>query len=91
MNKWQVESHADTPEWFYVFRFEDGAQNIIASDLKSREEAEAIALRENTRDAAPDLLNALEIAEATIVRLAKTDSANGTLDVVRAAIAKAKQ
>lgn len=37
--------------------------------------------------AAPDLLNALEVAEATIKRLAKTDS-DGTLDVIRAAITK---
>lgn len=39
--------------------------------------------------AAPDLLNALEIAVVTIKRLAKTDSANGTLNVARAAIVKA--
>ncbi len=39
--------------------------------------------------AAPDLLAALELAEATIKRLNRHDSANGTLDVVRAAIAKA--
>lgn len=39
--------------------------------------------------AAPDLLNALEIAVVTIKRLAKTDSANGTLDVARLAINKA--
>lgn len=45
---------------------------------------------EALRDAAPDMLNALELAEVTIKRLAKTDSANGTLDVIRAAIAKAK-
>ena len=39
--------------------------------------------------AAPDLLNALEMAVVTIKRLAKTDSVNGTLDVANAAIAKA--
>lgn len=36
-----------------------------------------------------DLLAACQLAEVTIKRLAKTDSANGTLDVIRAAIAKA--
>lgn len=40
--------------------------------------------------AAPDMLGALEVAEATIVRLNRHDSANGTLDVIRAAIRKAK-
>lgn len=42
--------------------------------------------------AAPELLNALEMAEATIVRLERhaPGSAQGTLDVVRAAIAKAE-
>jgi hypothetical protein len=39
--------------------------------------------------AAPEMLNALELALVTIRRLAKTDSANGTMDVVRAAITKA--
>lgn len=44
--------------------------------------------------AAPDLLAALELAEATIIRLTsvnpnKRDSVQGTLDVSRAAIAKA--
>ena len=40
---------------------------------------------------APKLLNALELAEATIVRLERhaPGSANGTLDIVRAAIAEA--
>ena len=33
-----------------------------------------------------EMLGALELAEATILRLARTDSANGTLDVIRAAI-----
>jgi hypothetical protein len=42
--------------------------------------------------AAPDLLNALEIAVATIQRLERhaPGSQNGTLDVARAAIAKAR-
>ena len=45
--------------------------------------------------AAPDLLKACELAEATIRRLAPVhaggfSSANGTLDVILAAIAKAK-
>lgn len=39
--------------------------------------------------AAPELLAALELAEVTIRRLAKTDSANGTFDVIAAVIAKA--
>ena len=40
---------------------------------------------------APALLNALEVAEATINRLERhaPGSANGTLDVIRAAIAEA--
>jgi len=41
----------------------------------------------------PDMLNALRIASATITRLdsnAKAPSAQGTLDVIRAAIAKAE-
>ena len=35
-------------------------------------------------------LEALQLAEATIERLNRHNSANGTLDVVRAAIAKAE-
>ena len=44
--------------------------------------------------AAPDLLEAAELAEATIERLAglyMTGSAQGTLDALRAAIARAKR
>lgn len=40
--------------------------------------------------AAPDMLNALLVAEATIKRLDKHGSAVGTLDVIRAAIVKAQ-
>jgi hypothetical protein len=40
--------------------------------------------------AAPDMLEALLLAEATIERLDKMGSAVGTLDVVAAAIKKAK-
>ena len=42
--------------------------------------------------AAPNLVNALELAEATIKRLERhaPGSANGTLDVIRAALTKAK-
>lgn len=36
------------------------------------------------------MIEALEVAEATIERLNRHNSANGTLDVIRAAIAKAK-
>ena len=43
------------------------------------------ALREAEEDIS-EMLGALELAEATILRLARTDSANGTLDVIRAAI-----
>jgi hypothetical protein len=39
---------------------------------------------------APKMLNALKVAEATIMRLNRHDSANGTLDVIRAAIAEAE-
>jgi hypothetical protein len=39
--------------------------------------------------AAPTMLEALALAEATIERLNRHDSANGTLDVIRAAIASA--
>lgn len=44
----------------------------------------------NLRAINAELLAALELAEATIIRLAKTDSANGTIEVIRAAITKAK-
>ena len=37
-----------------------------------------------------DLVAALEVAEATIERLNRHSSANGTLDVIRAALAAAK-
>lgn len=40
--------------------------------------------------AAPELLEALELAEATIQRLNRHDSANGTLDVMRSALNKAR-
>lgn len=62
------------------------------SPEKAAQVAEARAKRDAERNlelAGPDLLNALELAEATIVRLNRFDSANGTLDVIRAAIAKA--
>jgi hypothetical protein len=39
--------------------------------------------------AAPDLLEALQLAKATIERLNRHNSANGTLDVIRAALSKA--
>ena len=39
--------------------------------------------------AAPDLLEAAELARATVERLNRHGSANGTLDVLSAAIAKA--
>ena len=41
--------------------------------------------------AAPGLLEALRLAETTIERLNRHNSADGTLDVVRAAIAKAEK
>jgi hypothetical protein len=41
-------------------------------------------------DTSADLLNACELAVATIERLSRHNSANGTLDVLRSAIAKAK-
>lgn len=39
-------------------------------------------------EALPQLVEALELAEATIERLNRHDSANGTLDVVRAALGR---
>ena len=39
-------------------------------------------------DLVPEMVRALSVAEATIERLNRHNSANGTLDVIRAAIAK---
>jgi hypothetical protein len=56
---------------------------VIATIHKgNRVNAKAIA-------AVPELIEALELAKATIVRLNRHDSANGTLDVVRTALRKA--
>ena len=40
--------------------------------------------------AAPDMVQALELAEATIERLNRHNSADGTLQVIRAALKKAE-
>ena len=58
--------------------------NIATWDIAERQHANA-----NLIAAAPEMLEALELAEATIERLNRNNSANGTLDVIRSAIAKA--
>lgn len=79
--------------WKIVDRFDicldDGdVQPLIATvnaDNVNEEQADADA---RLIAAAPDLFEALTVAEATIERLNRHNSANGTLDVIRAALAK---
>ena len=74
--------------WHFVQVDEDGGiiARVHGSNATGKANARLIA-------AAPELLNALEVAQATIERLERhaPGSANGTLGVVKAAVAKATQ
>jgi hypothetical protein len=69
------------------YQISETPKNGIACGIESANEANARLIA-----AAPDLLNALELALATIQRLAPPkpyDHTQGTRDVINAAIAKA--
>jgi hypothetical protein len=74
---WEVKLNSDT-----------GYYNIETETYVIAE----VYMKKNTSiiSAAPEMLEALELAEATIKRLNRHNSADGTLDVIRAAIQKAK-
>lgn len=85
--QWQTDSDSESLGYMACHSLAAGPKILCRwwGD-KSETPSEAALL-----EAAPDLLNALSMAQATIERLERhaPGSANGTLDVVRAAIAKA--
>lgn len=76
MDSRPTDPHDPESEGPIIAELWDAEPSVLASD------ARLIA-------AAPELLEALQLAEATVERLDKVGSAVGTLDVIRAAIAKA--
>lgn len=101
---WEIKHEPDgifNNTWTRIYYFNDITKRLhfIAKTTKQdgrisvceKGEAEANARRivkcVNSYD---ELVNALGLAEATIKRLAKTDSANGTLDVIKQALKNAE-
>ena len=80
----------------------EGSERTLASWVKGPDGKRICTMRQSEHDwgnalaiaALPDVIAALEVSEATIRRLAKTDAAlascQGTLGLIAAAIAKAR-
>lgn len=86
-------NHTPGP-WYVTGSSQDGT--MICSGIKSvanwpaRPDCNEATANARLIASAPEMLNALELAQATIARLDKHASATGTLDVIAATIKKAK-
>ena len=91
----KVENLAHSLWTYGALSFTDQCDGGYGLDDISKEQAEAFldlarnVLTDCPTESTPTLLEALLLAEATIERLNRHDSANGTLEVLRAAIALA--
>ncbi len=80
-DKWEIDSEGHA--WASIA---DVCANDLGNAVVTPEQAEANA---RLIAAAPELLEACALAVATIERLNRHGSADGTLDVLRAALARA--
>ena len=83
----------ETERTWYAAKAGNAHQGLVIDEKTGRNVAVSYDVADTAiLAAAPGMLDALELAQATVERLQRhaPGSANGTLDVVRAAIAKAK-